>query len=86
MPLRPLAATLALLLCSAHANAAQWSLVNLVETPGATTDALRLRPGTASSANLNRFGFYSDLAYDRARGDWYALADRGPGGGVTRMA
>ena len=40
----------------------------------------------AATANLNRFGFYSDLAYDAATGDWYALADRGPGGGVIDYA
>jgi len=86
---RPLAATLALLLAANAASAtaaADWTLVNVVETPATTADALKLKKGVAPSANLNRFGFYSDMAYDAATGDWYALADRGPGGGLIDYA
>lgn len=86
MTLRPLALSLALAFTAAPAVAADWSLVNVVETPATTADALKLKKGVADSANLNRFGFYSDLAYDAASGDWFALADRGPGGGLIDYA
>ena len=45
--------------------------------PGDTLDATR-QPG----ANGGRFGFFSDLYYDPIREEWWALSDRGPGGGV----
>jgi hypothetical protein len=86
MTLRPLALSLALAFAAAPAFAADWSLVNVVETDATTADALKLKKGVASSANLNRFGFYSDLAYDAASGEWFALADRGPGGGLIDYA
>ncbi len=86
MKLRPLAAALACLLASGPSLAADWTFVNLVETPATATDALRLPRGTPSSANLNRFGFYSDLVFNPLSGDWYALADRGPGGGLIDYA
>lgn len=37
-------------------------------------------------ANVNRFGFYSDLVYDKSTNSWLALSDRGPGGGVLDYA
>ncbi|QJR36758.1 esterase-like activity of phytase family protein [Gemmatimonas groenlandica] len=48
------------------------------------------REDLAGSASLfNRLGFFSDLYYDRNRNEWWAVSDRGPGGGVisydTRM-
>ncbi|MBP3983230.1 esterase-like activity of phytase family protein [Pseudoxanthomonas helianthi] len=85
MPRRALAFAVLLALPLA-ASAAQWTLVNKVETPATTRDAARLPKGTPDSANLNRFGFYSDLAYDAKTGAWYALSDRGPGGGVIDYA
>ena len=36
------------------------------------------RPG----ANAGRFGHFSDLYYDPIRNEWWALSDRGPGGGL----
>ena len=45
--------------------AAEWTLVNKIETPATQSDATRLRKGTADAANLNRFGFYSDLVSTR---------------------
>ena len=35
-----------------------------------------------SGANQGRVGFFSDLYYDRAKGDWWGVSDRGPGGGL----
>ncbi|HZV39372.1 MAG TPA: esterase-like activity of phytase family protein [Pseudoxanthomonas sp.] len=84
--LRRAIASAVLLALPLAACAAQWSLVNKVETPATTRDAARLPKGTPDSANLNRFGFYSDLAYDAKTGYWYALSDRGPGGGVIDYA
>lgn len=83
------AAPLSLLLAAltaAPVSAADWSLVSRLEAPASTRDATRLAKGTVDSANLNRFGFYSDLVYDAKSGYWYALSDRGPGGGVIDYA
>jgi hypothetical protein len=33
-------------------------------------------------ANAGRLGFFSDIYYDPVREEWWALSDRGPGGGV----
>ncbi|WP_017316929.1 esterase-like activity of phytase family protein [Mastigocladopsis repens] len=52
------------------------SFTNTLSIPGETTD---LEPG--NGANVNRFGFFSDLYYDRFNNVYYALGDRGPGGG-----
>lgn len=71
---------------ASSSHAARWSLTNVIETPATTPDAVRLPPGTPDQANLNRFGFYSDLTYNRRDGYWYALSDRGPGGGVIDYA
>ena len=86
--IRPLVAALSLALFAASAHSAEWSLVNVIETPADTPDALRtgIRTGEIGGANINRFGFYSDLAYDRNAGHWVALSDRGPGGGVLDYA
>lgn len=53
------------------------SLVNSLIIPGETTDL-----SSGSGANQNRFGFFSDLYYDRHENVYYGLGDRGPGGGV----
>ena len=55
--------------------------VNGVLIPGTTLDATR-EPG----ANEGRFGFFSDLYYDPLRDEWWALSDRGPGGGMLDYA
>ncbi len=83
--IRPLLSAL-LLAFAAPACAAHWSLTDVVETPATTRDAVRLPPGTPDQANLNRLGFYSDLSYNPRDGHWYALSDRGPGGGVIDYA
>ncbi|MCY7354293.1 MAG: esterase-like activity of phytase family protein [Lysobacter sp.] len=68
---------------SLPAAAADWSLVDVLPIPGRSTD--RVAPGT-NSANINRLGFFSDLTYDARSHTWYALSDRGPGGGVIGYA
>jgi hypothetical protein len=67
-------------LFAAHSDAAR-QFVNGVVIPGNTLDATE-QPG----ANQGRFGLFSDLYYDPEREDWWALSDRGPGGGVIDYA
>jgi hypothetical protein len=55
--------------------------VNGIVIPGATLDATR-QPG----ANAGRLGFFSDIYYDPNRDEWWAISDRGPGGGVLDYA
>ena len=75
-------------LFSSSVHAADWSLVNVIQTPATKTDALKLsqRNDEQGGANMNRFGFYSDLVYDKTSHTWLALSDRGPGGGVIDYA
>lgn len=80
-----LAAALSLVAVTS-ACAADWTLIDTLEMPATTPDAVRMPKGAAASANLNRFGFYSDLVYDAKTGYWYALSDRGPGGGLIDYA
>ena len=68
------------------AMASEPLLVNVVSIPGDSIDARKLKPGETSGANVNRLGFFSDLFYDRKTGYWYALSDRGPGGGLLEYA
>ena len=74
---RLLPSLFALLLASAANAAAQPTFVNGLVVPGNTLDATR-EPG----ANAGRFGHFSDLYYDPVRHEWWALSDRGPGGGL----
>ncbi len=75
-------------LFSTGVNASQWSLVNVVQSPGTKIDALKFGKNgeDQGGANMNRFGFYSDLVYDKTSNTWLALSDRGPGGGVIDYA
>ncbi|MEQ1911430.1 MAG: esterase-like activity of phytase family protein [Vicinamibacterales bacterium] len=73
---RRIAWSLALALLAVPASA-QPTFVNGLTLPGGMLDATR-RPG----ANEGRFGFFSDIYYDSVREEWWALADRGPGGGL----
>ena len=57
------------------------TFVNGLVIPGATLDATRV-PG----ANEGRFGHFSDLYFDPIRDEWWALSDRGPGGGLLDYA
>jgi hypothetical protein len=68
---------LALVLSLAGAASAQPTFVNGVVIPGNLLDATG-EPG----ANGGRFGHFSDLYYDPSRNEWWALSDRGPGGGL----
>jgi len=74
------------LLLAVTAVASEPALVNVISIPGDSIDARKLKPGEASGANVNRLGFFSDLFYDRKTGYWYALSDRGPGGGLLEYA
>jgi hypothetical protein len=67
----------AVLLAAAGAAAADPVFVNGLRIRGGAVDATG-QPGP----NEGRLGFFSDLYYDPVRGEWWALSDRGPGGGV----
>ena len=75
----------ALLLFTAGGASAQPAFVNGLVIAGNRLDAT-LQPG----ANRGRFGHFSDIYYDPIRNEWWALSDRGPGGGlieyVTRLS
>ncbi len=60
---------------------AQPAFVNGLVIRGNTLDATQ-QPG----ANAGRFGFFSDIYYDPWRNEWWALSDRGPGGGLYDYA
>ncbi len=64
-----------LLSLSATAQAGP-TFVNALVIPGDTGDAF------GTSLNDGRLGFFSDLYYDPRRNQWWALSDRGPGGGT----
>jgi hypothetical protein len=74
------------LLLAVTVVASEPALVNVVSIPGDNIDARKLKPGETAGANVNRLGFFSDLFYDRKTGYWYALSDRGPGGGLVEYA
>src|SRR4029453_18498937 len=60
---------------------AQPTFVNGLVIPGDSLDATE-QPG----ANAGRLGMFSDIYYDPAREEWWALSDRGPGGGLIDYA
>lgn len=60
---------------------AQAVFVNGIRVPGHVLDATN-QPG----ANGGRFGFFSDIYYEPNRNEWWALSDRGPGGGLISYA
>jgi hypothetical protein len=64
------------------AYAAEPTLVTILEFPGNSTDLTKIKKGETPTPNVNRNGFFSDLFYDAWRKEWYALSDRGPGGGL----
>jgi hypothetical protein len=55
--------------------------VNGVVFSGSVLDATG-----APGANQGRLGYFSDLYFDPRREEWWALSDRGPGGGVLDYA
>ena len=68
---------LQLLLAAAGKAVADPVFVNGLRLRGSRVDATG-QPGP----NEGRLGFFSDLYYDPKREEWWALSDRGPGGGV----
>ncbi len=80
--LRTLACCLTLTL-SAQAGAAEWTLADVLPISARSVDRIQPRH---PAANVNRLGFFSDLSYDASSRTWYALSDRGPGGGVIGYA
>ncbi len=72
------------LLFAVAANAA--SLKSVLIIPGTALDKTPAN-GAPASASLNRLGgFGSDIYYDRFANVFYAVTDRGPGGGTIRFA
>ena len=67
----------ALLVASAGEALANPVFVNGLRFRGSRTDVTG-----DPSPNGGRLGFFSDLYYDPIREEWWALGDRGPGGGV----
>ena len=53
---------------------------------GLALDGAALDVSGGSSANDGRLGYFSDLFYDAKRRHWWALSDRGPGGGALNYA
>jgi hypothetical protein len=53
------------------------TFVNGLTIDGATRDA-----SGGAVVNDGRLGFFSDIYFDAARDEWWALSDRGPGGGT----
>ena len=49
---------------------------------GLTLDGAALDLSGGASVNNGRVGYFSDIYYDRYRGEWWGLSDRGPGGGT----
>jgi hypothetical protein len=66
------------LVCSTAVCAAP-TFVNGLLIDGSTLDA-----SGGTLVNDGRLGFFSDIYYDPVRNDWWALSDRGPGGGTLR--
>jgi len=73
--LASVAAAISLILGSATHAAPQF--VNGLVFPGSSIDR-----ASGAGANQNRLGFFSDLYYDPQREEWWAVSDRGPGGGL----
>ena len=53
---------------------------------GLALDGAALDVSGGASANDGRLGYFSDLFYDAKRKHWWALSDRGPGGGALNYA
>jgi hypothetical protein len=82
MTLRSIAAA-TILAASLPAAAAQWTLTDAMPIPGNTVDRIQ---SPTPAANVNRLGFFSDLTFEPATHTWFALSDRGPGGGLLGYA
>jgi hypothetical protein len=53
---------------------------------GLALDGAALDVSGGSDANDGRLGYFSDLHFDAKRKHWWALSDRGPGGGALHYA
>lgn len=53
---------------------------------GLALDGSALDLSGGADANTGRLGYFSDLHYDAKRQHWWALSDRGPGGGTLDYA
>ena len=73
----PRLAALTLAVAAAAAADAAPTFVNGLTIDGTTLDA-----SGGVAVNDGRLGFFSDIYYDAQRDEWYALSDRGPGGGT----
>jgi hypothetical protein len=82
MKLRSIAVAI-MLAASLPAVAAQWTLADAMPIPGNSVDRIK---SSMPAANINRLGFFSDLTFEPASHTWFALSDRGPGGGVLGYA
>jgi hypothetical protein len=82
MKLRSIAVAI-MLAASLPAAAAQWTLADAMPISGNSIDRIK---SSAPTANINRLGFFSDLTFEPATHTWFALSDRGPGGGVLGYA
>lgn len=51
---------------------------------GLVIDGHALDASGANLVNDGRLGFFSDIYYDPQRNEWWALSDRGPGGGTLQ--
>lgn len=49
---------------------------------GLVIDARSVDAAGGTTVNDGRLGFFSDIHYDPQRNEWWALSDRGPGGGT----
>ena len=58
------------------------TFVNAIQISGSATDLSRI----GSGPNLNRLGFGSDLVFDQRTNQFFAISDRGPGGGLIDFA
>jgi hypothetical protein len=67
------------LICTAAAPAA---LAAPAFVNGLALDGAMLDRSDGTDANTGRVGYFSDIYYDPARGQWWGLSDRGPGGGA----
>jgi Esterase-like activity of phytase len=54
------------------------TFVNAIQISGSAIDLSRI----GSGPNLNRLGFGSDLIFDQRSNQFFAISDRGPGGGL----
>jgi hypothetical protein len=76
--IRHLLASAASLCLTIGVNAAP-AFVNALVLDGAAIDA-----SGGNAVNNGRLGYFSDLYYDPQRNEWWALSDRGPGGGTMQ--